>query len=121
MNDNLPKKYNDNIFSKFFSFLRNLFSGKKNETEEIKQVNQITEEKTVETIENDNKANDFTDRIKIDENYKNPEEEKRKIIEELKEKPESLEKLSVNRLEKVLKFYQEENEKKRKNLQKLIA
>lgn len=117
MNDNLPKKYNDNIFSKFFGFIKKIFYGRRNKIEETNITNQVTEEKDMQTIKN----NEFTDRIKIDADYKNPEEEKRKIMEELKEQPELLEKLSVNKLEKILKYYQDENEKKKETLKKLTA
>ncbi len=65
--------------------------------------------------------NEFINRIKIDENYKNPEAEKRKIMEELKEKPELLDRFSVSILEKILKYYQDENERKKQVLKKLIV
>ena len=121
MKDNLPQKYDDrNIFSKFFGFIKKLFYRKKDEIKEENEVNQNPEEK-INSIETDNKNNEFTDRIKIDENYKNPEEEKRMAMEELKGKPELLEELSVDKLEKVLKYYQEENDKKREKLKKLTA
>ena len=121
MNDNLPKKYNDNIFSRFFGFLKNLFYGRKNEPEEVTPINQIEEEKEVKPIEKEDSTNDFIERIKIDANYKNPENEKHIFMDNLKENPDLLENFSNDRLEKILQYYQDENAKKKEILKKLTA
>jgi len=63
--------------------------------------------------------NDFEERIKVDKTYENPEEKKKVFMKRFEEEPELLEVLSTERLELVLKYYQNENEKKRRILKKL--
>ena len=63
--------------------------------------------------------NDFEERIKVDKTYENPEEKKKAFMKRFEEEPELLEVLSTERLELVLKYYQNENEKKRRILKKL--
>lgn len=58
----------------------------------------------------------FVHSIKANVNCKNTEYEKKKFMDELTENPELLENFSNNRLEKILKYYIDENNKKRKLL-----
>lgn len=116
MNDNLPKKYGNNVFSKFFRFLKNLLYVKSNTT-----TVQTIEKHDIHSIKEVSKNNEFTNRVKTDINYDNSEEKKRELMEKLKDNPELLKELSVSILEKVLKYYQEENERKKEILKKLIA
>ena len=66
----------------------------------------------------DSEKNDFLDSIKVDKDYKNPEYEQKKFMEEIKKHPELIDMLSGQRLEYVLNWYKKENERLRKILKK---
>ena len=66
-----------------------------------------------------NKKSNFFNKIKIDKSDINKELEKIKFMDMLKEKPELLENFSTERLERILQYYIEENNKKRDLIKKL--
>ena len=110
MNDNLPKKYNNNIFSKIIVFVKNIFKSKK---KDLKEIEIEIEKNKIDT--------GFIERMKVNETYINVEEEKRRLMSKFNENPKLLENLSINRLEMVLKYYQEDNEKKKETIKKLTT
>lgn len=111
MSENLPKKYKESFFSRCINKLKSLFKKKK-----IKNV-----DFNIETFENKDSSNDLMiNRIKVDVNTRvNPEYEKREFMNNLTNNPELLENFSNDRLEKILQYYLEDNEKKRELLKKI--
>lgn len=114
MSNNLPQIYNKNIFKKFFNYLRNLFSFKKKEVKEEITINNTSEQK--EKIKNT-----FLKDIKLEDCIVDKEFEKKKIMDNLKDNLQLLEECSNEKLEKILQYYLDENEKKKALLDKLSA
>lgn len=112
MKNNLPKKYKKNFFQSIFDKIKALF-GKKEIEQENTQTRKSVLDKNIELKQN------FTEEIKAETNYKNPEYEKKEFMKNIEENPELLEKFSNDRLEKILQYYVEENNKKRKILNSL--
>lgn len=111
MNENLPQKYKKNFFSKFINKLKSFFS-------KTKEEHKIS---VTETFKKDNamKKNIMSD-LKVDVDSKvNTEYEKKSFMEKLTNNPELLENFSNDRLEKILQYYLNENEKKRQLLNKI--
>ena len=111
MNNNLPKKYKSNIFNRVFIFIKNLLFRGKDTLVESKQETNFTNEKN----------NNFVGEIKTEINFKNMENEKYKFMENIKNNPELLENFTNDRLEIILKYFLDENNKKRNILRKLNA
>ena len=63
--------------------------------------------------------NNFMESIKIKKTDQSIEYQKKQFLEKLTKNPSLLEYLSTDRLEKILQYYLDENEKKRKKLQKM--
>ena len=63
----------------------------------------------------------FAEEIKVKTNDKNEEYDRKQFMENLINNPNLLQEFSNERLEKILQYYLDENEKKRKILKKLIA
>ena len=66
------------------------------------------------------KGFNFTEQIKVGDDNKNIDYEKKKFMQNLTENPELLKEFSNDRLEKILQYYLEENRKKREILKRLI-
>lgn len=109
MSNNLPQLYNENVFKKFFNYLRNLFSFKKKEVKEEITINNTNKQ-------NENSKNNFLKDIKIEDGMVDKEVEKKKIMDNLKDNLQLLEECSNERLEKILRYYLKENEDKKKLL-----
>ena len=60
----------------------------------------------------------FSERIKVNPNYKNIEYERKKFMEDLKKNPELIEYLSGDRLKYVLQYYLKENERLKQAIKK---
>ena len=114
MSNNLPQIYNENIFKKFFKYIRNLFSFKKDSINNEIIVNE-------NNYKEQNLKEKFIDNIKIENNNAIDENKKKKIMEDLKDNLQLLEECSNEKLEKILEYYLNENEEKKKILQKLSA
>ena len=114
MSNNLPQLYNENVFKKFFNYLRNLFSFKKKEVKEEIAINNTNKQ-------NENSNNNFLKDIKIEDGMVDKEVEKKKIMDNLKDNLQLLEECSNEKLEKILQYYLKENEDKKKLLKKLSA
>lgn len=112
MSNNLPQIYNENIFKKFFNYVRNLFSFKKNEVKQEIKINDTNKQK-------ESLKNNFLKDIKIEDGMVDKEFEKKKIMDNLKDNLQLLEECSNEKLEKILQYYLEENENKKKLLKKL--
>lgn len=112
MNNNLPQKYNSNILNRFLGFIRKLLFREKDTIDESKKENNFANKK-----DNIN----FVKKIKVEEKLENTQNEKDKFMENLKKNPDLLENFSNDRLEKILKYYKDENEKKRETLKKITA
>lgn len=114
MSNNLPQIYNENIFKKFFNYVKNLFSFKKKEVKEESTINDTNEQK-------EDLKNNFLKDIKIEEGMVDKEFEKKKVMDDLKDNLQLLEECSNEKLEKILQYYLKENEDKKKILKKLSA
>lgn len=111
MNKNLPQKYKESFFSKFINKLKSFFSRNKEE-------NKINDIKTFKDESVVKKEMLFNLKVDIDTKV-STEYEKKLFMENLTNNPELLENFSNDRLEKILKYYLDENEKKRQLLKKL--
>lgn len=116
MSNNLPQEYKSNIFYNIFRKIRSLFFRKKNnDVPVVENVNEVMENNNIE------ENSKFVEEIKVKENVVNTEVEKKKFMDNLTSNPELLEEFSNERLEKILEYYKEENNKKRELLKKLSA
>ncbi len=114
MSNNLPQIYKENIFKKIFDYVRNLFSFRKKENKEEIAIDDTSEKK-------ENLKKNFLKDIKIEEGSVDKEIEKKKIMDNLKDNLQLLDNFSNERLEKILQYYLDENEKKKALLDKLSA
>lgn len=107
MSENVPQKYKEKFFSKFINKLKMFFSRTK---EEI-------------VVSNDkNNKKDMINNLKVDIDVNiNTEYEKKTFMKNLTDNPELLENFSNDKLEKILQYYLDENEKKREILKKIRA
>lgn len=112
MNNNLPDKYNNNFFHKIINNIKLWFFNKKKATDSLPTL------EVVETSRENNESN-FIEEIKVDIVEKNNDNEKRKFMDNLTKNPELLEEFSNERLEKILQYYLDENNRKREMLKKL--
>lgn len=112
MNKNLPQIYNENIFKKILKYVCNLFSFNKKEIKPETKINDSSEKK-------ENLKNNFLKDIKIEDGIVEREFEKKKMMENLKDNLQLLEGFSNEKLEKILEYYQNEYENKKKILKKL--
>ena len=115
MNEKLPQKYRNNIFRRFLNRLKSIFIRKKKIDIGNATINDLE-------IKEETKTKDvFTEEIKVETNEKNEEYERKQFMENLINNPNLLQEFSNERLEKILQYYLDENEKKRKILKKLIS
>lgn len=110
--NNLLQKYKNSFFSKLLIKIKLFFC--KDVNKELVINNREYKEDRI-----DNKDIVFLEGLKVDINLKNNEYKKKEFMNRLKENPDILEKLSIGRLELILQYYLDENEKKRKLLKKL--
>ena len=115
MNKNLPQKYKNSFFRKLFYKIKFMFFGKKQIENASIQIDNTIKESDIQV------KKDFIEQVKVDENIKDTESEKREFMKKLTDNPKLLEEFSSDRLEKILQYYLEENEKKRELLKKLSA
>lgn len=114
MNNNLPDKYKNNFFHNIINRIKLWFFNQKKSIDNLPaSIPEITE-----TTREDTK-NNFAEEIKVDIADRNNDYEKRKFMENLTENPELLEEFSNDRLEKILQYYLDENNRKREMLKKL--
>lgn len=107
MSENLPQKYNESIFCRFYNKLKNIWNSitrrKQNGYENINDI----PDPNIETIK-ENKM----EYIKVNVDDDNIDFERKEFMEILTNNPELLEKFSNDRLEKILQYYKDENAKK---------
>lgn len=108
MNENLPQKYKDNVFQRLLKKIRALFFKKADDFE--------TENINIKTRESD-----FDNKIRVTDNLKSIYDEKKQFMKNLVDHPELLENFSNDKLEKILEYYENENNEKREILNKLTA
>ena len=123
MSDHLPQKYKNNIFQIIIKKIKAVFFYKEqNITQTMDTIEKNTEQtiNIIETKQNkkENMSN-FTEQIKIENDNKNIDYEKKKFMQTLTENPELLKEFSNDRLEKILLYYLEENEQKREILKRM--
>ena len=118
MKKDLPQLYKNNFFKKIFLKIKNIFNKnkrinniKENKNQDLKE-NNTPQHTSIANMKKEIKAS--TDTI---QNY-NIKNERKKFLKLLKEKPELLEKFSVEKLEIILAEYKKENEIKRRKLKK---
>lgn len=115
MSNNLPQEYKINIFYNLFRKIKSFFFRKKKNKVQFENVNEIKESCNIEE-----KAK-FVEEIKVKETVVDTGIKKNKFIDNLTNNPELLENFSNERLEKILQYYKEENNKKRELIKKLSA
>ena len=111
MGENLPIKRNEGIFFKIKDFFRNLFQ--KEITSEKNISNEDTNEYDIEKFINSIKVNIETE---LDEAIKNQQRDE--MIVKFKQNPESLKTISINTLERLVNYYENCVDKKRKKVLK---
>lgn len=114
MKNSLIKKEEGSLFSRFKNFLKNIF-WKKQMQSEIKDVQELVELKEVE-------KSDFEANLKTEllHNFKK-EYDLNQFIKEIETNPTILEKLSNDRLDKLIAYYEKTIEEKKKKIKKLQA
>ena len=123
MSDYLPQKYKNNIFQKIIQKIKAVFFYKEqNITQTMDKIEKNTEQtiNIIETKQNTkDSVSDFAEQIKVENENKHIDYEKKKFMKRLTENPELLKKFSNDRLEKILQYYREENEQKREILKRM--
>ena len=114
MNENLPQKYKENIFSKIFRKIKLIFFKEKQNEQEV-CVNNINSKEKIKDKE------EFVQQIKVTEMIKDTEFEKKELMEKLTENPKLLQEFSKEKLEKILQYYLDENDKKIEKLKKMVS
>ncbi len=112
MSDNLPQKYKSNFFQNIIKKIKAVFFYKGKNIEQTMNSIEIKQNKK-------EKVSSFTEQIKIGDDNKNIDYEKKKFMQNLTENPELLKEFSNDRLEKILQYYLEENKKKREILKRI--
>lgn len=108
MSNKLPIKQKNGFFYKIFIKIRQLFKRNKYALE-----NKVTEKVAADL------DNQFKNNIKIGSDEFDNEYQKKKFMENLKNNQEMLENFSNERLRIILKYYLDENEKKREILKNM--
>ena len=123
MSDYLPQKYKNNIFQNIIKKIKAVFFYKEqNITQTMDKIEKNTEQIMNVTETKQNKKEDmsnFIEQIKIENDNKNVDYEKKKFMQSLTQNPELLKEFSNDRLEKILQYYLEENEQKREILKRM--
>ena len=115
MSENLPQKYKESFFSKVIRKIRKFFIKTKDESNAINS-------KIFENKKEEMNKNNMLDNLKVDiDTSIHTEYEKEAFMENLTNNPELLENFSNDRLEKILQYYLDENEKKKEILKKISA
>lgn len=116
MSENLPQKYKSNLFSKLLNKIKTFFMKDKKENETI-----ISDYETFEDTKKENCKKEIINNLKVDIDMRDvhKEHEKKAFMENLTNNPELLENFSIERLEKILQYYLEENNKKREILKNI--
>lgn len=109
---NLLQIYKNKIFVKLFNKLKAFFYNKRKNKKENQIINNFKEQQSVLL------QNNFLESIKVEEFYKDISYEKKEFIKKLEYNPDLLKNFSVDKLEIILKYYLDENDKKRKILRK---
>lgn len=110
MNNQLIKKENLSIFDKIKAFFSNIFHKK------------ISIQKSPEIyINNDNKqSNEFQKNIKIDiSNINTKEGDLKEFIQKIEDNPDIIENLSNDRLDKLISYYEDITNSKKRKIEKL--
>ncbi len=109
MNNNLPQIYKESFLVKIINKLKVFFS-------------KIKREKKMQSIEIPEVKKSFLKNLKVDFDISDSKEyQKRELMKSLSKNPKLLNNFSNDKLERILKYYIEENEKKREQLEKLAS
>ena len=108
MSNKLPIKQKNGFFYKIFIKIRQLFKRNKYALE-----NKVTEKVAADL------DNQFKNNIKVGNDEFDNEYQKKKFMENLKNNQEMIENFSNERLRIILKYYLDENEKKREILKNM--
>lgn len=115
MDNNLPQKYNNGIFSKIKRFFLGLF-GKSKENVSKSSVNIIENELRSATIKEDNPIKNSID-IMREQNVKNREKEE--LLLQIEKNPDLINEWPVEKLKKLEAIYDEKIEEYDKEIAKL--
>lgn len=97
--------YKEGIFTKIGKIIKRLFTANKNE----KNINEELEQKTNEqdTIKNEQINKSFLEKVKIDDSEMINVVKKKEFFDEINGNAQALNMLSIDRLEKLEKYYDE--------------
>ena len=109
-NNNLPQKQSNNIFNRIYCFLKKLFYRETTSMDE-----NIPETIQTAVVE----KSDFSAGIKVDKNAKKIENKKNAYIDDIIKGSKLLNSLSTDKLEKILNYLKDENNKKSELLKQL--
>lgn len=110
-------EYKESFISKIKNFFKNLFGNKKQECNNI-QIIAIEKEQKIKSNEREEK---FLKEIKIDENISSTVIKKNTFLEEIDGNVEALNMLSVDRLKKLEKYYEDIIKQNNAKIKKLKA
>lgn len=114
MKNSLMKKEEESLFRRFKNFLKSIFD-KKQMQHEIKDVQQLEELKEIA-------KSDFEENLKTELLYDVKKEyDLNRFMEKIEENPDILEKLSNDRLDKLIAYYEKTIEEKKEKIKKLQA
>jgi len=112
MNNQLIRKEDLSIFDRIKAFFTKLFNKKK--PEEI--VTELVEENK------EKQSNEFEKNIKVDiSDINTKEKDLKEFIKTIEDNPEIIEKLSNDRLDKLIKYYEDITNAKKKRIEELKA
>ena len=112
MNNQLMRKEDLSIFGRIKAFFTKLFNKKK--PEEI--VTELVEENK------EKQSNEFEKNIKVDiSDINTKEKDLKEFIKTIEDNPEIIEKLSNDRLDKLIKYYEDITNAKKKRIEELKA
>lgn len=115
MNENLPQKYKENFFRRFFLKLKSFFTRKDNKKDK-------TESQYDYGTTEHRSQNNMLEELKVDTTtLYDTDFKKKEFMKNLTENPDLLENFSNERLEIILKYYLDENEEKRAMLKRINA
>ena len=126
MEDKKMIEYKETFISKIKKFFKKLFSNKNKANEEQTQVQeeiQIEESESKQEESTEEKKNTFFNEIKINSDEITEAFEKKAFLEEINGNPEKLSMLSIDRLKKLEKYYDDvikQNDEKIKKLKSSI-
>lgn len=110
MNNQLIKKEDLSIFRRIRAFFTKIFNKRNTEVSSPE----------IQTVDNKSKSDDFQNNIKIDVSAVNTKErDLKEFIKKIEDNPDIIEKLSNDRLDKLINYYEDVTNSKRLKIERL--